>query len=186
MDDEVISPEDSTRWLAALRAAYARSLEEGSEHWSRAQAAVTSGAVPAAALAEAALLALETMGPDDPTSLGMSACDALRLHGIEAQLDRLRRVRPVLPARTGLRDWRVEASRALEVIEARVSGTCTCAAEAAAKAGVYGEQWRIEDETVDAEHYCVRMKVRCTHCESLWSVRREDGYHYPLFAWSRA
>lgn len=177
---------DVVRWVEALRAAYARSLEDGVACWRRAEAAAEAGAVSATALAQAALLALETMGPADSISLGMSACEALRRYGGAGELDRLRAVRATLPARSALRDWRAEASRAQAVIEARAAGWCTCAAEAACGAGVYGEQWRVESERVDAEQYCVHMTVRCTRCQSEWLVRQDDSYHYPIFAWSRA
>lgn len=179
-------PTDAARWVAALRAAYARSLDDGTTCWKHAEAAVAAGTVPAAALAQAALLALETMEPEDPTSLGMSACEVLRLHGGASELDRLRTARPTLPARTALRDWRLEASRAIDVIQARVAGSCTCTAEATRGAPVYGDQWTVESERVDPEAYCVYMVVRCTHCQSRWAVRRDDGYHYPTFAWTRS
>jgi hypothetical protein len=185
MDPAELDPTDAARWVAALRAAYARSLEEGGACWNRAEAAVAAGTVPASALAQAALLALETMGPADPTSLGMTACEALRVHADRNELERLRAVRPGLPARKGLRDWRVEASRAIDVIQARVSGTCTCAAEAARGAPVYGEQWAVDSERVDTDEYCVHTTVRCTRCQSRWSVRRDDSYHYPTFAWTK-
>lgn len=177
-------PTDATRWVAALRAAYARSLDEGGACWRRAEAAVTTGAVPASALAQAALLALETMEPDDSISLGMSACEVLRVHGAASELERLRAVRPTLPMRKGLRDWRLEASRAIDVMQARAAGSCTCAAEAARGAPVYGEQWAVESERVDHDEYCVTITVRCTRCQRRWSVRRDDGYHYPTFAWT--
>jgi len=177
---------DAVRWVEALRAAYVRSLEDGTACWRRAEGAAAAGPVPAKALAKAALLALETMGPGDSISLGMSACEALRRHGGAGELERLRAVRATLPARSGLRDWRAEATRARVVIEARAAGSCTCAAEAACGAGVYDEQWRVESERVDREQYCVHMVVRCTRCQSAWLVRQDDGYHYPTFAWSRA
>jgi len=186
MDHAELDPTDAARWVAALRAAYARSLDDGGACWSRAEAAVAGGSAPASALAQAAILALETMGPEDPISLGMSACEVLREHGGASELERLRTVRPRLPARVALRDWRLEASRAIDVIAARVAGSCTCAAEAARGAPVYGEQWAVESERVDHDEYCVYMKVRCTRCESRWSVRRDDGYHYPTFAWTKA
>lgn len=116
MDAAEPDPTDATRWLAALRAAYARSLDEGGACWRLAEARVAAGEVPASALAKAALLALETMGGADPISLGMSACEVLRVHGGASELARLRAIRPQLPARKGLRDWRLEASRALDVI----------------------------------------------------------------------
>ncbi len=177
---------DAARWVDALRIAYTRSLAEGAAHWARAAAAVAAGAASATAYAQAALLALETMSSADSISLGMSACEALRLHGGASEQARLRAVRATLPARPALRDWRLEASRALGVIEARAAGSCTCAAEAASGAGVYGEQWRIEAERVDPEQYCSYMTIRCTRCQSEWLVRRDDGYHYPTFAWRRA
>lgn len=185
MDTAEADPTDAVRWVAALRAAYARSLDDGGACWKHAEAAVARGTVPATALAQAALLALETMGPEDPISLGMSACEVLRVHGGASELERLRAARPTLPARTALRDWRMEASRAIDVIQARVSGTCTCTAEAARGAPVYGEQWAVESERVDHEGYCVHIVARCTRCQSRWSVRRDDGYHYPTFAWTR-
>lgn len=185
-DEDVDSdPTEVDRFVDALRAAYARSLADGGACWARAEAAVAAGTVPAAALARAALHALETMQAGDPTSWGMSACEALRVHGGEAELERLRAVRPRLPARTGLRDWRLEASRAIDVIAARAAGECTCAAEASRGAPVYGDQWQVEGERVDVEGYCVYITVRCTRCERRWSVRREDGYHYPTFAWTK-
>lgn len=179
-------PTDAARWVATLRSAYTRSLDEGGACWRLAEARVATGEVPSSALAQAALLALETMGGDDPTSLGMSACEVLRVHGSVSELPRLRAVRPKLPARKGLRDWRLEASRAIDVIDARASGSCTCAAEAARGAPVHDEQWRIESEKVDRDQYCVDLVVRCTRCESRWTVRRDDGYHHPTFAWTMA
>jgi hypothetical protein len=177
---------DPPTWLSNLRAAYARSLDAGAGMWTAAHAAVAAGQVPAAALAEAALLALEQMADGDPTSLGMSACEALRQCGGASQLDRLKAARPRLPARSGLRDWRVDADQAIRVIEARVEGACTCAAEAASRAGCYGAQWQIEDERSDPAQYCVHMTVSCRSCGARWSVRREDSYHYPIFAWTLA
>lgn len=184
-EDGESDPTDAARWVAALRAAYARSLDDGGACWARAEAAVAAGKVPAAALARAALHALETMKAQDSISLGMTACEALRVHGGKAELERLRAVRPKLPARIGLRDWRLEASRALAVIEARAAGSCTCAAEAARGAPVYGDEWQVESERVEVEEYCTYMIVRCTRCDSRWSVRRDDGYHYPTFAWTK-
>lgn len=175
---------DSNRWLEGLRAAYARSLSEGATWWRQAHAAVDDGESSAAALAEAAVLALQTMADGDPTSLGMSACEALRIHGGAAQIEPLQALRPSLPARSGLRDWRVDAGQALEVMRTRAAGECTCKTEAAGGAAVYGEQWEVESEEVDRERYCVDMEVRCTRCGSRWSVVREDGYHYPMFRWS--
>lgn len=185
MDQPTDDLQDPARWLEGLRSAYARALADGAARWRRARAAVERGDASPDTLAEAALLALETMGPNDPTSLGMSACEALVLFGGSEHLDRLRAARPRLPARKGLRDWRVDADRALQVMRARAAGQCTCAAEAARGAPVHGEQWRVESEQVDASRYCVTMVVRCTRCESTWSVERDDGYHYPTFRWSR-
>lgn len=186
MDAAEPDPTNPARWLAALRAAYARSLDEGGACWKRAEAAVAAGEVPASALAQAALLALETMGPADSISLGMSACEVLRVHGGAGELERLRAVRPMLPARKGLRDWRIETSRAIHIIHARVAGSCTCAAEADCGAPVYGAQWAVESERVDHDEYCVYMIVRCTRCGSRWTVRQDDSYHYPTFAWTKA
>ena len=185
MLDDAIDASDPERWLAALRAAYACSLSDGAAFWRRAQQAIDRGEQPATAIARAAIRGLETMGASDPTSFGMSACDALRLYGGAEELERLRATRDTLPARKGLRDWRVETGRALSVMAARVAGECTCAAEAAHGAPVYGDMWRVESEEIDRDQYCVRMRVRCQRCQSRWLVRRDDGYHYPTFAWSK-
>lgn len=177
--------DDPTQWLTSLREAYARSLEEGAAHWRRALAAAEAQPGSASALARAALMALETMGPGDPTSLGMSACDALRQHGGAAEIEPLRAVRSHLPGRSGLRDWRVDADHALTVMTARAAGACTCGAEASKGAAPYGAQWKTESETVDPAQYCTELTVRCTRCQSHWNVRREDSYHYPIFSWTR-
>jgi len=177
---------DPQSWLAALRAAYADSLQAGARFWEQAQRAVDEGQAAADDLAAAALAALEAMAEDDPTSLGMSACEALRRCGGQAQLEALRALRPKLPPRKGLRDWRVDADHAIAVIAARVAGDCTCAAEAERGAAYYGEQWQVEEERSDPASYCTRASVRCKSCGARWSVRRDDGYHYPVFSWSGA
>ncbi|TNE92818.1 MAG: hypothetical protein EP330_00085 [Deltaproteobacteria bacterium] len=179
-------PSPAERWLIDLRTAYAHSLDAGAAHWKQAHAAVDTGRMPASVLTEAALLALESMADDDPTSLGMSACDALRRHGGADHLERLATVRPRLPARSGLRDWRVDADHAHDAMAARGSGGCTCAAEARHGAAPYGDAWVVEHQQPDPERYCTDYRVRCAACGRHWSVRREDGYHYPIFAWTSA
>jgi len=178
-------PMDPASLLNEMRIAYKNSLKEGAGFWQRLSTSVDSGELEAATLGEVAIKALETMGDDDPTSLGMSACDALRVHGSGTLVERLRAVRPGLPPRRGLRDWRVDADRALEVIEARAKGVCTCSAEASRGAPVYGNQWKVESESTDRERYCVIFEVRCTLCGTRWRVRREDSYHYPISSWTR-
>lgn len=185
MDTRESDLTEPTRWLAALRSAYARSLEDGALCWRHAHAAVESGRAPPSTLASAALLALETMGPDDPTSLGMSACEALRRHGGADHIEPLRALRRGLPGRPGLRDWRRDVDHALAVMTARVAGSCTCGAEAGQGAPPFGSQWHVEAESTDSSGYLVLLTVRCTRCQSCWLVQRDDSYHYPTFTWSR-
>ena len=125
------------------------------------------------------MLGLETMAEGDPTSLGMSACQALRRHGGQDQLERLIAVRPKLPQRKGMRDWRRDADHATEVVRARAAGVCTCAAEAAGGASYDDPQWQV------AEHDdYIRVTATCTACGRRWSVERQDGYHFPRFSWT--
>lgn len=178
--------EDPEAWLAGLREAYGRSLDQGAESWRAARAAVIEGTCSAVDLAKAALIALQTMADGDPTSLGMAACDALREHGGAAEIVGLQQARSRLPGRPGLRDWRVDADAALVVMQARAKGVCTCAAEASQGAAPYAGLWRVESQIQEPEYRCTRMKVHCNVCGSVWMVRREDSYHYPIFAWSRS
>lgn len=171
--------------IVEMRAAYQNSLGEGAAFWQRLHSDVSSGERDASILGEVAITALETMGEDDPTSLGMSACEALRRHGSGAMIERLRAIRPELPARRGLRDWRGDADHALCVMEARATGSCTCSAEASRGAPVAGEQWKIESQSRDHARVSTILQVRCTVCGTQWSVRRAEDYHYPIFSWTR-
>ncbi len=166
--------------LGALREAFAESLEAGHRWWRRAEAQADS-----ATLARWAAAALTAMGPDDGISWGMRACDVLRRHGGASEIEPLRAARPGLPARKALRDWRLEADRALAVIEARAAGRCTCEAEARHGAPVAGPRWQVEGEAVDRAAYAIIHEVRCVPCGRRYRVERQEGYHYPVFRWAK-
>ncbi len=177
---------DPNKLLQRLRTAYKRSLADGAKFWRALNLRVSQGTIAASAVAEVALLGLEQMSESEPTSLGMSACDALRRHGDGQHLHRLQELRPHLPARKGLRDWRVDADRARDVLVARHQGKCTCTVDARHRAPVPGEQWTITSEHTDRQRYCVVYDVRCRQCGAQWQVERDDSYHYPTFRWSKA
>ncbi len=185
-DDPAPALADAPSWVAFVRRAYARSLEHGNRCWQDAAVAAADDPEAARALARAAILGLEQMGTDEPTSFGMLACEALRAHGGADELERLRRARPSLPARTGLRDWRREANRAMAVIEGRVLGRCACIAESGSGAPVWGPLWEVEAEQVDAQRCCCEITARCTACGTRWTVLRDDSYHYPQYHWTRS
>ncbi len=179
------SDANALQLLAELRTAYKRSLSAGAAMWKQLISEVKSGTRPAAVVAELSLCALESMGSDDPTSLGMDACNALRRFGGSVHLERLRALRPHLPTRRGLRDWRTDADFALAMMEARADGQCTCSVVAARGGSGAGEQWAVERESVDRARYCSIREVRCTGCGSRWRVTRDDSYHYPVFTWTK-
>lgn len=166
-------------WLAALRAAFARSLSDGHRCWRDAEARM-----PSAALAARAMDALEAMRATDPTSWGMRACDVVRRHGGAAEAARLRAVRHRLPAVRALRDWRLEADRALSVIDARTAGRCACEAEARHGVPIAGPAWQVEHEEVDHAGYAINHRVRCAACGRRYRVVQQEGYHYPIFRWT--
>lgn len=179
------TPADAEAWIALVLRAYAESIEHGNRCWQQARTVADGDAAAASALARAAMLGLERMGADEPTSFGMLACEALRHFGGAPELERLRLARPSLPPRPGLRDWRRDADRAIAVIEGRVLGRCACLAESGSGAPVWGPLWEVEAETVDAQRCCCEITARCTACGARWSVLRDDGYHYPQYHWTR-
>ena len=173
---------DAAVWVDGLRAAYRSSLAEGNAAWDVASARVRAGEVSASWLADAALLALATMGDGDPTSWGMYAADALRVHGEAKHAVAARAL--ALPARPGLRDWRADVARAIDGIEERAAGRCGCAAEAGAGAPVLGPAWVVEASV--SEPCLTRYAVRCGRCGAAYAVEEEEGYHTPIFRWTRA
>ncbi len=164
--------------LSAARAAQAESLSALHSWWKAAERRLEP-----AVLARRAADALETMGEGDGISWGMIACELLRRHGGAVEAERLRAFKGRLPARRALRDWRLEAARALAVIDARASGVCTCTAEARHGGPVVDPQLSVLSEEVDVAQYAVIMQVSCT-CGRRWQVHRQEGYHYPVFRWS--
>lgn len=170
---------DAADGVAAMRAAFARSLSDGHRWWREARASM-----PSAELAARAMDALEAMRATDSVSWGMLACDVLRRHGGADEAARLRAIRSQLPAVRALRDWRLEASRALAVIEARVAGRCPCEAEARHGAPIAGPAWQAEHEEVDHAGYAINHRVRCTACGRRYRVVQQEGYHYPIFYWT--
>jgi len=173
-------------WLNALRAAFGASLSFVSAQWQMARDAAGDDEALRPVLAEAALRALETMGATEPTSWGMIACAVLGELGDPRLVPRLRAARPRLPARRALRDWRLEASYALACLEARAGDRCPCDVHARHGRPVHGPGWTVEDERVDVARYCIHMTVRCTRCDTRYTVLREDSYHYPVFRWRRS
>lgn len=172
-------------WLLSLREAYATALEHGTERWKLASEAAAEDPRAASQLAHIALCALGGMQDTDSTLLGMAACEALRRFGSAEHLEPLRALQDKLPSRPGLRDWRADALTALEVMEARAAGRCTCASEASRNSAPYGEQWEEDAPSEDAGHGSRLLSIRCRACGSRWQVRRDDSYHYPLFSWSQ-
>lgn len=164
--------------LPAARAAQAESLTALHDWWR-----VAERRLDPTVLARRAADALETMGDGDGISWGMIACDVLRRHGTTVEGARLKAIKPQLPARRALRDWRLEATRALAVIDARAAGECTCVAEARHGGPVVAPTLTVLSEEVDVSQYAVVMQVSCT-CGRHWKVNRQEGYHYPVFYWS--
>lgn len=144
--------------------------------------AAQAGQLAPAVLADAALHLLETLTEKDGW-LDMAAAAILIEWGEARHLERLRAVRPKLRPRVALRDWRLEVSRAIDVIAARTQTACDCSAHAGHGAPVYGPQWAVENTVVHADLYATVYTVRCTRCQRLWSVEEESSYHYPVFTW---
>lgn len=145
---------------------------------------VATGTWPAELVGDVALLLLTTLTEEDG-SLDMVGAALMQRHGQDVHLKPLKRARRNLRGRATLRDWRLEVDRATSMIEARSAGTCECVPQAKHGASAKGPLFEMQKESVDKEQYSMRFEVRCRRCGTLWSVREEHGYHYPLSYWSK-
>lgn len=136
---------------------------------------------PAEAVAQA-LSALESLQVEDGIILAMTCVQIVARHGTGADAPRLKALRPRLPAIVALRDWRFEASFALRVLEGRARGECACEALAASGDRPIPDDFEVLSETLG--DWVTTSLVRCCACDRRYSVRRDDGYHYPTFSWT--
>lgn len=177
-----LTPSASMELAEQLRRLKAQSGDAAHRFLQEQRAAVQAGEIAGGVLADAALYLLETLTKQDDW-LDMAAAGILVDLGEARHLQRLRAVVPHLRPRVALRDWRLEVSRAIDVIAARAHSDCDCRAQANHGAPVHGQQWAIEKSVANAELYVTEYTVRCVRCQRVWTVEEESSYHYPVFRW---
>lgn len=145
---------------------------------------VASGELPSAILADVGLVLLASLREGDGIYEDMAWAGLLLDHGEARHLAPLQALRPKLRARTGLRDWRLEVSRAIAAIAERARGGCDCVTEASSGVPPYGGRWEVLSQRDAPEVYGAAYEVKCARCGRPWHVVEEGGYHYPIFRWS--
>jgi hypothetical protein len=175
-------PTTAATMVALIRSDLATSIHTADARITAWRRDAAEGRLDKGALADAALLFLETLREEDAW-LDMSAAGILTELGEPRHLARLRAARPGLRPRVAIRDWRFEVDRTIAVIAARASG-CDCAAEAAHGAVPNDERWQTEERIADKEPYQSTSIVRCRRCGKRWRVIEDDSYHYPTFRWT--
>lgn len=171
---------DPAAMLAELRAAPAKERFALACSWG---AACAAGQLPGAALADMALLLLQTLSEDDDI-LDMQATELLREYGEPRHLEPLRKAQAGLRPRGGFRDWRLEVPRAISAIEARAEGRCECTVDARHGMALRPAGFEVEEERVDTVEYTVTFRVRCLQCRRRWEITERHGYHYPSSYWA--
>lgn len=171
---------DPAAMLAELRAAPAKERFTLARSWG---AACAAGQLPGAALADMALLLLQTLSEDDDI-LDMQATELLREYGEPRHLEPLRKAQAGLRPRGAFRDWRWEVPRAISAIEARAEGRCECTVDARHGVALRPAGFEVEEERVDTVEYTVTFRVRCLQCGRRWQVMERHGYHYASTYWA--
>lgn len=129
------------------------------------------------------------------TDVWRAAWAVIRLNRPE-DLDALAGWLPELKARVealeperAIRDYRLDARLALRVIEAHRDGLCRCALYAGSERFDPEKEQDLGFVTIERQWWCdwrEHYSVLCEACGTRWRAFREDGYHYPLWGWSRA
>jgi hypothetical protein len=131
---------------------------------------------------------------ESSTDVWRAAWAIIRLNRSE-DLGLLAEKLPALKARMGsleperaIRDYRLDVRLALRVIETHRDGLCRCTLYAGSERFDPEREQDLGFVTVEGqrwhdwrEHY----SVLCGRCGTRWEAFREDGYHYPLWGWSR-
>lgn len=141
-------------------------------------------ALPPAEAVACAFRVLAGLGPEHGTLVGMCCMQILAAHGAPGDRARLAALKPRLPPLPGLRDWRLEAPWADACMAARERGDCECVPRA--KCDRPPDDTRFETLSERIGDWVVDHRLRCRRCGAEYDVRTEEGYHYPLFRWSKA
>jgi hypothetical protein len=112
-------------------------------------------------------------------------CNILINHGTPDMLQDIMKIRRMLPLLPGIRDYRMDYSELVDVLTAKSKGMCACIPRSRYNTSPRNPSYAIQQETSGKNEYETFYLVDCMHCGNSWKVTEENGYHYPLFHWSR-
>ncbi|MCU0429590.1 MAG: hypothetical protein MUF42_06415 [Cytophagaceae bacterium] len=105
-------------------------------------------------------------------------------YGTPDILPELEKIKPILPPRKGLRDYRIDASELIAHLQKKAAGICECKNKIDFGTSPHIDMFEIVSCVVHSEEYYSEYVVRCKRCSSEYKGREEEGYHYPVYRWN--